>query len=80
MKRFFPKEADVVCDDYNGRWRVLYGALNKWKSISWTKRGYEKAACESIHRALVFHTEFSGEEAPFSMEDLAARWQAPAAA
>ena len=59
---------------------MIYSALNKWKSVSWTKRGYEKAACESIHHAWVFHTECTGEEAPFSMEDLASRWQAPEAA
>ena len=66
---------DVQCDDYNGRWRVIHSGLNKWKSISWTRRGYEKAACEVIHQSWSFHYDFCGVEAPFSMDELAARWQ-----
>ena len=80
IEKFSPPGVDVQCDDYNGRWRVICGGLHKWKSISWTKRGYERAACESIHQAWVYAKEFSGAAPPFSLEDLAARWKDAAAA
>ena len=43
IEKFMPDDIVVECDDYNGRWRVISSDL-EWKSISWTKRGYEQAA------------------------------------
>ena len=64
----------IQCDDYNGRWRVIAANL-QWRSISWTKRGFEKAALEVVHQSWVFHTDHTGHEAPFDLDALAHRYQ-----
>ena len=69
-----PHDSKVVCDDYNGRWRVIAPDLN-WRSVSWTCRGYEKAATEVVHQAWTYHTDFTGEACPFSLDDLVKRFQ-----
>ena len=63
----------VQCDDYNGRWRVIAPTL-EWRSISWTKRGYEKAALEVIHQSWEYQSDWNGQTAPFDLEHLAKRF------
>jgi len=74
IKVHAPSDAAVVCDDYNGRWRVISPNLD-WKSISWTKRGFEKAAFEVLHQAWTYHTDFTGHVAPFSLSELQSRYE-----
>ena len=64
----------IQCDDYNGRWRVIAANL-QWRSISWTKRGFENAALEVLHQSWEFHTDHTGHEAPFDLDALAQRYQ-----
>ncbi len=71
---YIPADVAVECDDYNGRWRVISPNLD-WKSISWTKRGFEAAACEVIDRAWAFHKFCGGAAAPFDLRELSKRWQ-----
>jgi hypothetical protein len=63
-------DVSVQKDDYNGRWRVLAPTL-EFKSISWTKRGHQKAALEAIHSSWKFQSDWNGLSAPFNREDLA---------
>jgi hypothetical protein len=74
IRKYLPAEVQVECDDYNGRWRVIAPTLN-WRSISWTKRGYEKAAFEVIHQAWEYETDWSGLKPPFSLEELEKRFR-----
>ena len=69
-----PESVTIECDNYNGRWRVVSLTL-EWKSISWTKRGCEKAALEVVHQAWVFHKDCLSEQAPFDLEELQQRFQ-----
>ena len=69
-----PSSVTVLCDDYNGRWRVISANL-QWRSISWTKRGYEKAAMEVVHQAWEYHYDYCGSRAPFDLDALAKRWK-----
>ncbi|CAK0869638.1 unnamed protein product, partial [Prorocentrum cordatum] len=75
IRKHTPGSAEIQRDDYNGRRRVIHDGMKKWKSISWTKRGFEQAACEVIHWSWLFHTEFSGAASPFGTEALAERWK-----
>ena len=72
--KHIPKEVLIQCDDYNGRWRVIAPTL-ELKSISWTKRGYEKAALEVIHQAWEYSRDWNGLSAPFSMQELETRFR-----
>jgi hypothetical protein len=76
IEKHLPQGVEVQCDDYNGRWRVI-SPLMEWKSISWTKRGYEKAALEVIHQAWEYGYDWNGLSAPFNMEELANRFCGP---
>ena len=73
IEGYCPPDVTIQCDDYNGRWRVIAPTL-EWKSISWTKRGYEKAALEVIHQAWLFQHDWNGQTSPFSLDDLAKRY------
>ena len=66
--------ATVQCDDYCGRWRVISANL-QLRSIAWTKRGFEKAALEVIAQTWEFHTDVTGQEAPFDLDTLKKRYQ-----
>lgn len=68
-----PSSANVICDDYNGRWRVISQNLD-WRSISWTKRGYRKAAFEVLHQAWLYHKDFTGQGAPYDIASLEQEW------
>jgi hypothetical protein len=74
ISKYAPPDVEIQCDDYNGRWRVIAPTLD-WKSVSWTKRGYEKAALEVIHQAWEYQRDWCGAVAPFSLVDLAKRFQ-----
>ena len=74
IEKHMPPDVCVQCDDYNGRWRVIAPTLD-WKSISWSKRGYEKAALEVIHKGWEYQYDWNGLTAPFSMEELGKRFQ-----
>ena len=69
-----PETIDFETDEYNGRWRVCSQDLNL-KSISWTKRGWEAAACETLYWAWKFHTDESGEECPFNLKEFEKRFR-----
>lgn len=73
IEKHMPPDVQVLCDDYNGRWRVI-APTSEWRSISWTKRGYEKAALEVIHQGWEYHRDWCGLDAPFSMEELEKRY------
>ena len=70
IKLHLPAEVHVQCDDYNGRWRVLAPTL-EWRSISWTKRGHQKAALEVIHQAWKYHQDWIGVVPPINLDELA---------
>ena len=46
-----------------------------WKSISWTSRGYESAACEVLVQAWEYFNDETGFDAPFDLEHLRRRYQ-----
>ena len=69
-----PESVTIECDNYSGRWRVV-SLTPEWKSISWTKRGYDKAALEVVHQAWVFHEDCLSEHAPSDLEELQQRFQ-----
>ena len=75
MLKWVPRDGGIDVGDYNGRWRALYPPSGQAKSVSWTKRGYEAAACEAIWWTWHFHYDYSKEAAPFDMEELAKRFQ-----
>ena len=58
-----PSSVKIECDDYNGRWRVISANLD-WRSISWTKRGYKKAAFEVLSQAWAYHQDYTGVGPP----------------
>ncbi len=68
------ESATIECDNYNGRWRVVSLTLES-KSISWTMRGYEKAALEVVRQAWVFHKDCLSEHAPCNLDELHQRFQ-----
>ena len=68
-----PPDVDVQCDDYNGRWRVIAPTLD-WKSISWTRRGYELASMEVIHQAWLYQYDYNGLRSPFNLDELAEKF------
>ena len=74
IRSFCPVGPVVSLDEIQGRWRIVSQNLD-WKSISWTKRGYEKAACMTIHQAWAFHHYCAGEKSPFDLKALEARFQ-----
>ena len=78
IDKHIPAPIVVVCDDYNGRWRVISENL-AWKSISWTKRGYEAAALEVVHQAWQYHEEDRGVACPFDLGELRKRFSDAAA-
>jgi hypothetical protein len=61
----------IVTDDYNGRWRVI-ASTGEWTSVSWTKRGWQMAATEVVHRAWLFEMDFTGFGPPWDLEELEA--------
>ena len=70
IEKHCPPDVTVQCDDYNGRWRVIAPTF-EWKSISWTKRGHERAAMEVIHQAWVYQGDWNGLKSPFNLDELA---------
>lgn len=73
IESFCPKDVRILCDDYNGRWRVIAPTL-QWRSISWTKRGHEKAALEVIEQAWQYEFDWNGAVPPFDLEELRKRY------
>ena len=74
ISQHVPQDVAIQCDDYNGRWRVIAPTL-EWRSISWTKRGHQKAALEVIHQAWLYQADWTGIVPPINMEDLATSFQ-----
>lgn len=73
IKDHAPESVTIVCDDYNGRWRVISADLN-WRSVSWTKRGFQKAALEVVHQAWLYECDSTGRSAPFDLGELEGRF------
>jgi hypothetical protein len=74
IEKFTPSTIVIDTDDYNGRWRVISSDLS-WKSISWTKRGWETAACETLYWAWKLHSDEFGEESPFDLSEFQQRFR-----
>jgi hypothetical protein len=74
IEKYSPTDIEIVTDDYNGRWRVISPDL-AWKSISWTKRGWENAACETLYWAWKLHGDESDEQSPFDMDEFQKRFR-----
>jgi hypothetical protein len=70
LEKHLPPTIKLVCDDYNGRWRVIFEAELIWRSVSWTKRGYAKAASLVLHTAWTFHFDATGEQPEFDIDEL----------
>jgi len=54
-------------DDYNGRFRMIAEDLS-WKSVSWTKRGWQQTAAEVLYWGWKFHQDCHGVPPPYSLE------------
>ena len=77
IEKHAPPSVKIECDDYNGRWRVISANLD-WRSISWTKRGYKKAAFEVLSQAWAYHQDYTGVGPPYDVAALEAEWVEPA--
>ena len=73
IQKHSPVGPVISLDEGQGRWRVISENLD-WKSISWTRRGYEKAACMTIRQAWNYHMDCTGEKCPFDLNALAKRF------
>ena len=69
LKKFIPPTVDLQTDEYNGRYRVI-GPELQWRSISWTKRGFQKSAAEVLSEAWMYHHDHTGVECPFDLDEL----------
>ena len=76
IEKHAPSSVKIECDDYNGRWRVISANLD-WRSISWTKRGYKKAAFEVLCQAWTYHQDYGGVGPPYDIAALEAEWVEP---
>ena len=74
IEQFCPPDIEIVTDDYNGRWRVISSDLS-WKSTSWSKRGWETAACEALYWAWRLHSDESSDESPFNLAEFQKRFR-----
>ena len=77
IEKHAPSSVKIECDDYNGRWRVISANLD-WRSISWIKRGYKKAAFEVLSQAWAYHQDYTGVGPPYDVAALEAEWVEPA--
>ena len=77
IEKNLPEGVTVICDDYNGRWRVISMNLD-WKSISWTSRGYEQAASEVLAKAWEYYRDDTGFDAPYDLATLRKKYEAEA--
>ena len=64
---------ELNIDDYNGRFRVIGEDLS-WKSVSWTKRGWQQTAAEALWWGWRFHHDCRGVPPPYSLEELLAQF------
>lgn len=71
LEKYVPSSVTLMEDDYNGRWRVISPDL-QWRSISWTKRGWQEAAYEVLRQSWKYAKEVLEEECPFDLEALPA--------
>ena len=69
IKKHAPAGGDVVCDEYNGRWRCFYTG-RRAKSVSWTKRGLKEAAGVVLHQLWTWSKETTDVGPSFPVEDL----------
>jgi hypothetical protein len=69
LHSYAPSNVKIVCDDYNGRWRVIAPTL-EMRSLSWTKRGHQRTALEVLHQAWLYEQDWSGRKCPFSLDEL----------
>ena len=61
IRSHMPPVGDVDLDEVVGRWRILY-PRRKWRSISWTKRGFHVAVSEVLWQLWTWHYEATSEE------------------
>ena len=45
-----------------------------WRSVSWTKRGFQHAASEVLWQAWTYHNEYTGAKAPFDLAEIQAKF------
>lgn len=69
LLKYAPTSVTIQTDDHNGRWRIISPNFDS-KSVSWTRRGFQEAAFEALHVAWSFDYDFTGQPAPFKLEDL----------
>jgi hypothetical protein len=67
-----PPVTDVICDPYNGRYRVVAPHGADWKSVSWSKRGISPCIFIVLHTAWSFEMQYLGASPPFSLAELLA--------
>ena len=65
-----PPSVAILQDDFNGRWRVV-SESGEWRSISWTRRGFQNALSIALFQAYEFEAILTGVPAPFNMKELA---------
>ena len=70
LAKYKPPETIIQPDPYNGRWRIIAPEFHEWKSVSWSKRGWEKAVMLTLYTAWKFEERYTGVASPYKMEDL----------
>ncbi len=73
IEKHAPSSTKIDCDDYNGRWRVISANLD-WRPISWTKRGYRKAAFEVLSQAWQYHKDYTSQDATYDVAAIENEW------
>ena len=58
----------IVTDSFNGRWRVIAPSNIEWVSVSWTRRGYLRAAQLAIWHACTFEERYYANVCPFDLK------------
>lgn len=69
--KHMPSHVACVCDPYNGRYRIIAPDSLEWKSISWSKRGFQKCSYLALHQAWAYEYQYFGTQCPFPWKDLA---------
>lgn len=69
VRKWSPPGARTVCDERNGRFLMHYRDHDR-RSISWTKRGVQAAALETLRMYWQWHEEATGEGPPVPLEQM----------
>ena len=69
LEQHVPSCINVIQDNYNGRWRIVCES-GEWKSVSWTKRGFESALVLATLHAHFLATVYTGIESDYDLEKI----------